>query len=216
MNVVITGTSRGIGYELTRQALGRGDRVLAIARDVARVRELGPGVETLALDLTTSEAGAQIAKALGAWGEVDVLINDAGVYRQGTTTEDFLHSFHVNSVAPFIVTEAALPWLKKSKAPKAVHVTSKMGSIEDNTGGGAYAYRASKAALNMINRSLSVDHEWLTSVVIHPGWVQTDMGGHQAPTSVEESATGIWSVTGRLKKGDSGEFFDFRGETIPW
>lgn len=216
MNVVITGTSRGIGFELTRAAVGRGDRVLAIARNTSRAKDLGPGVEVLDLDLTSPDVGARIAGALEGWSAVDVLINNGGVYRQGTSTEDFLYSFHVNSVAPFVVTEAVRPWLKKAAAPKAVHITSKMGSIEDNTGGGAYAYCASKTALNMINRSLSVDHEWLTSVVIHPGWVQTDMGGHQAPTPVTESATGIWSVIARLKKGDSGEFFDFRGETIPW
>ena len=216
MNVVLTGTSRGIGRELLRQAVSRGDRVLAVARDAGSLKEFGEKVEPLSLDLTHPEAAARLTHALEKWTAVDVLINNAGVYEKGDATEDFLRSFHVNSVVPYQVTTALLPWLRKGQSPRAVHVTSKMGSIDDNTGGGHYAYRASKTALNMINRSLSVDHDWLTTIVIHPGWVQTDMGGSNAPTSTEESAAGIWNVTTRLKPNDSGEFFDFRGEALAW
>lgn len=216
MNIVITGTSRGIGQELLHRAVERGDRVLAVARDVSPLAHYGDKVETLGLDVTAPDLQARLENALAKWDHVDVVLNVAGIYRQGATTEDFARSFLVNSIAPFHVTNALLPWLRKAKAPRAVHVTSKMGSIADNTSGGAYAYRASKAALNMINRSVSVDQDWLTTIVIHPGWVQTDMGGTNAPTSVAESAAGIWNVTTRLKPADSGEFFDFRGETLPW
>src|SRR5262249_2933625 len=122
----------------------------------------------------------------------------------------------VNSVVPFEMTQALLPYLKKSKQPKVIHITSLMGSIEDNSSGGYYAYRASKAALNMINKSLTRDHSWLTSVVMHPGWVQTDMGGPQAPTSTRDSAQGIWQVINGLGSEKSGHFYDFKGKELPW
>ena len=95
-------------------------------------------------------------------------------------------------------------------------MTSMMGSIADNTSGGSYAYRASKAALNMINKSLSVDNSWLTTVVVHPGWVKTDMGGAGAPVEPRASALGIWKLVRGLKMKDSGHFFDFHGKELPW
>jgi NAD(P)-dependent dehydrogenase (short-subunit alcohol dehydrogenase family) len=223
MNIVITGTSRGIGLELTRQALLRGDRVLAAARDPKSSGELQKLQKEypqllfpVAIDVENPEAGAKIAEAAKTWPQVDVLINNAGILTQGTKREDFLKSFTVNSVAPFEVTTALLPMLRKSANARVVNITSLMGSVEDNGSGGYYSYRASKAALNMINKSLSCDNPWLTTVVIHPGWVLTDMGGAGAPVRVEDSARGIWAVTQNLKPDNTGEFFDFRGNKLPW
>ena len=223
MDVVITGTSRGIGLELTRHALTNGDRVFAIARDPAESegltqlkREFRDSLFTHALDLRLPTALKSLNSGLESWPRIDVLINNAGIYLKGETLEDFLSSFHVNSVAPFLVTKALLPKLRKASEPKAVQMTSLMGSIADNASGGSYAYRASKSALNMINKSLAVENEWLTTIVMHPGWVQTDMGGSAAPTSKEESAGGIWNVVRGLKPSDTGKFFDYRGRILPW
>lgn len=223
MNIVITGTNRGIGLELTRQALAKGHTVLAVARkpdESAGLQELraqhADRLQTLAVDLKHPEAPAKIQSAVKAWPAVDILVNNAGIMRSKTTVEDFLESFHVNSVVPYLVTEALLPQLKKSRSPKAVHMTSLMGSIDDNGSGGYYAYRSSKTALNMINKSLSIDHDWLNTIVMHPGWVQTDMGGSGAPTPPSESAAGIWKVVENLRTEDSGSFFDFRGKRLPW
>ncbi len=222
MNIVITGTSRGIGLELARQAAARGDKVLALARDVKAAaleklkREYPDLITTAALDVANPEAAARVTDALKSWSHVDVLINNAGVLNQGVGREEFLASFTVNSIAPFEITSACLPWLKKSANPRVVQITSLMGSIADNGSGGYYTYRASKAALNMINKSLALDNPWLTTFVIHPGWVQTDMGGKGAPTSVEDSARGIWAVAQNIKAESSGEFFDFRGKSLPW
>lgn len=91
-----------------------------------------------------------------------------------------------------------------------------MGSIASNTSGSHYAYRASKAALNMISRSLSLDHDWLTSVVVHPGWAQTDMGGPQATVPVADSARGIWRLATGARRQDSGRFFDYQGTELTW
>ena len=109
MNVVITGTSRGIGHELTRRALDHGHRVLAVARDPGACKSLGGKLETLALDLKHPEAAAKIADAVKGWECVDILINNAGIMKTGTATEDFLASFHVNTVVPFQTTTALVP-----------------------------------------------------------------------------------------------------------
>jgi NAD(P)-dependent dehydrogenase (short-subunit alcohol dehydrogenase family) len=223
MHVVITGTSRGIGLELTRLALAGQNTVLAVAREPEKSKELkalraehGDRLQILAVELTDPEAPAKIHSAVKHWPAVDLLINNAGIMREKIATKDFLDSFHVNAVVPFQVTQTLLPQLRKSRSPKAVHITSQMGSIDDNSSGGYYAYRASKAALNMINKSLSIDNEWLNSTVMHPGWVKTDMGGSAAPTAPSESAAGLWRVISGLKTEDSGAFFDFRGKRLAW
>lgn len=221
MKILITGTSRGIGLELTRRALLRGDHVLAVARTPESSKNLielksqyHDHLQLLDIDLTSDEAAQKMAEAVG--DSLDILINNAGVLLQGESVEDFMQSFRINSVAPFLITKALLSALKKSNQPKLAQITSTMGSIDDNTSGGYYAYRASKAALNMINKSITVDNPWLTTVVMHPGWVKTDMGGASAPIPPETSAKGIWDVIFNLKPAESGKFFDFRGREIAW
>lgn len=213
MNIVITGASRGIGLELTKQALARRDDVLVVARDP---RELSGQVKVVETDVTAVDATEQILRAAKDWDHVDVLINNAGIMTEGETMDDFLTSFQINSVAPFLITKALLPLLKKSKSPKVVNITSLMGSIADNGSGGYYAYRASKAALNMINKSLADDFRWLTTVVVHPGWVKTAMGGPNALVETLESASGIWTVIDGLTLDQSGHFYDYLGKELPW
>jgi NAD(P)-dependent dehydrogenase (short-subunit alcohol dehydrogenase family) len=133
MKVLITGTSRGIGQALTQVAKKAGHEVLAIDRKT--------------VDLRSPEAAAKIAELVKSWGTLDVLINNAGIYRKGVAREDFMESFLVNSIVPFEVTQALLPFLRKGQNPRVVQVTSMMGSIADNASGGSYAYRSSKAAL---------------------------------------------------------------------
>jgi len=223
MNVIVTGASRGIGLELTRLSLQNGHRTMAVARkpkDSAGLNDLkkdfGEKLHIVAVDLTDPTASAQIAKELGTWPAVDLLINNAGIMRQGITAEDFAQSFQVNSVVPFLMIKALTPWLKKSATAKAVNITSLMGSVADNKSGGYYAYRSSKAALNMINKSLAIDLSWLTTIVIHPGWVKTDMGGAGAPLEAKDSAKGIWKVITDAGAEQSGRFFNYTGAELPW
>jgi len=223
MKIVITGVSRGIGLELTRAALAAGHEVLAVARQPESSVELtglqgqyGDRLKVLAADLKDAGAASRIAAATAGWNAVDLLLNNAGILRNTDTREDFIDTFAVNTIAPFELTQALLPQLRKSAHARVVHVSSKMGSIADNGYGGHYSYRASKAALNMINMSLARDHDWLTAVVIHPGWVKTSLGGPDAPTSVEESAQGVWRVASGLKPKDSGRFYDYQGNQLPW
>lgn len=223
MNILITGISRGIGLGLARKVLDEGHQVLGIARNPDTSSELRQlqseypqKLQVLALDLRSDNAASQIQTALKNVTHIDILINNAGILDESTSKQSFLESFEVNTYVPFMTTEALLPWLKKSSHPLALHISSTMGSISDNSSGGYYAYRSSKSALNMINKSLSVDHHWLTTVVIHPGWVQTRMGGPAATTPVEESVLGIWKVVKGLKHTDTGLFFDYRGNMLPW
>lgn len=223
MNIVITGTSRGIGLEMTHLALNAGHNVLAVARSPEKSKGLlklkgdyKDKLEIVTADVADEDACETIAAMAKDLGNVDILVNNAGIMRPGFTRKDFMETFLVNSVAPFELTQALLPLLKKSKAPKVAHITSLMGSIQDNGSGGYYTYRSSKTALNMINMSLSKDNPWLTTVVLHPGWVQTDMGGSNAPTSIEESAKGLWKVIEGVGPAKTGHFFDFKGKELPW
>lgn len=223
MNVVITGVSRGIGLELTRESLGKGDQVVAVARKpneskdlVALQSQFPKTLQVLAADVGIPEAAQKIAAAVEAWPHVDVLINNAGVFQKGAKREDFLISFQVNTLAPYFISTALLPKLRKSAAAKIANITSLMGSIDDNTSGGMAAYRASKCALNMINKCLAVENEWLTTIVVHPGWVKTDMGGAAAPVETLDSVAGIWKIIRGLQLQDTGQFLDFRGKFLPW
>ncbi len=223
MNAFITGVSRGIGLGLTKKAIAHGHRVLGVARhpeeskELAELRHQYPeNLQILKLDLRDNDAAAKIQASVAHYPHIDLLINNAGILEKGESREEFMRSFEVNSYLPFMVTQGLLPKLQRSSNPKAIHLSSMMGSIADNSSGGYYAYRSSKAALNMINKSLSVDHPWLASIVVHPGWVQTRMGGEGAPTSVDDSTTGLWNVIEKLELKDSGRYFDYHGRELPW
>lgn len=221
LKIVITGTSRGIGLELTRQALSAGASVLAVARatssGLAELKEKFDGqLDILNLDVAEEGAAEAIVSHV-KWEEVDILVNNAGVYPKSTSHADFASTFAVNAVAPFLITKAFLPKLMKSKAPKSVQITSLMGSIQDNTSGGSYAYRSSKSALNMLNKCLAVENAaWLTSIAMHPGWVKTDMGGEKAPLELADSAAGIWNVVSSATRSENGKFLNFAGKELPW
>lgn len=224
MNIIITGASKGIGLELCRLALTEGNRVLAIARTASQ----SMGLKTLAsdfshhlisldLDVTASNTQQKILTVIKDWPHVDILINNAGVFNEAQSEDALLQSFRVNAIAPFLLTQTLVPKLKQSPKPVVAQITSRMGSIAEVSSAGHCGYRASKAALNMFNKSLSLEHTWLTAVVIHPGWVKTDMGGSQAPVVPADSARGIWGVIDHAKnKAQSGQFFDYHGRPISW
>ncbi len=220
---VVTACNRGLGLEFARQLSGRGDRVIATARDPESATELKRlDVEVVQLDVAAAASVDRLAAALGE-ESVDVLINNAGVGVHSTPLEelDFAEMedfFAINSIGPLRVTRALLPALRRGADKTIVNVTSRMGSIEDNSSGAAYSYRASKAALNMVTRSLAVDlgPEGFTCAVLHPGWVMTDMGGGSAPVAPEDSVAGMLRIIAGLSAEDNGEFYDFTGARVPW
>jgi len=152
---------------------------------------------------------------------LDLLIANAGTYgpRSVTTREDgeaWLETFAVQTVGPFLLAQSVLPLVARANG-KLIAITSRMGSIEDNTSGGYIAYRSSKTALNSAWRSLAIDNRSkVTAAVLHPGWVQTRMGGGSAPLTPQQSVSGMRQVIDRLNSKDSGEFFSYDGSQIPW
>lgn len=223
-SVLITGANRGIGLELARQYSASGWRVIGTARAPGEAQELGSldNTRVLQLDVTDQESVTRFADELGET-PIDVLINNAGILPMMNSVpridpDLFSHILAVNTVGPVRVTQVVLPNLRKGNLKKIINVTSNLGSIAENTSGQFYGYRESKAALNMFTRSLAAElrDEGFTCVVLHPGWVQTDMGGPQAPVPVEESAAGLRTVIDTLALEDSGTFRTWRGETMDW
>ena len=228
MHVLITGANRGIGLELARQLLSRGDKVDAAVRrpDAAnQLRALAPAsrLRIHACDVADDASVKALAKALGDTA-LDALVNNAGVWggeHQRVGDMDFaeaLRTYEINALGALRVTLALLPHLRRGTGKKILHLTSGMGSIEDNKMGGTYGYRMSKAALNMMAKSLAVDlkADGIASSVMNPGWVQTDMGGAAAPTPVADSARGILAWLDKLDLSNSGQFLHWRGGTYPW
>ncbi|NUP05704.1 MAG: SDR family oxidoreductase [Polyangiaceae bacterium] len=227
MRWVITGANRGIGLELVRQLADRGDAVEALARATSPalselVARAPDRVRAITCDITTDASVRAAVAAIGSVA-VDVVVNNAGVMGKMQSLhdldlEDVVRTFDVNALGAIRVTRALLPLLLRADTRRVVSITSGMGSIEDNTHGGAYGYRMSKAALNMANRSMSVDlaHQRVTCVVMNPGWVQTEMGGEGAPTPVAESASRMIGIIDELTLAQSGTFLDYRGGTIKY
>lgn len=221
--MLITGANRGLGLEFARQFSQRGYQVIGTARNPAEAEELKAlGVQVEALDVADTGSAKALAARL-AGQAVDILINNAGIMGQNARNlgeldvDKLQESFAVNSLGPLRVTQALLENLRKGQAKKIINISTIMASISGNNGG-AYAYRSSKAALNMLGKSLAgeLGREGFIVVLIHPGWVRTDMGGSAAPLSPEESIGAILSLIDRLKAEDNGRFLDYQGQTIAW
>jgi NAD(P)-dependent dehydrogenase (short-subunit alcohol dehydrogenase family) len=225
-NVLITGANRGIGLGLVQQFLNHGWRVHATARDFEQASELNAltsnsQLSLHQLDVTDYAAVARLAEELG---RVDLLINNAGYYGPknyglGNTDEkEWRHVLEVNTIAPLKLVESLLPNLSQGSHKKIVCISSKVGSMQENTSGGGYIYRSSKAALNSVVKSLSNDlaNQGFTVLAMHPGWVRTNMGGPNALIDVTQSAAGLYSVMLDAKPADSGRFLNYDGSELPW
>jgi NAD(P)-dependent dehydrogenase (short-subunit alcohol dehydrogenase family) len=224
---LITGVGRGIGQELARALLARGDRVIGTLRDPAQASgDWGEFIangqlKLLALDVRDEASIAEAARQLDE--PVDVLINNAGVIGQrsastfDTDTSSFLETLQVNTLGPLRVILAFLPHLRRSRAAKIVTISSRMGSMS-HAKSDRIAYRASKAAVNKVVQGLATDlqPEGIVAVSVHPGWVRTDMGGSGADISVQESAAGLIQLIDGLAIEQTGGFFDWSGTKLPF
>jgi len=235
--IVVTGASRGIGLELCRQALARGDRVVATTRRaspaLAALQAAHPE-RCLALPLDLADAGAveRVGPALAALVDrVDLLVNNAGLYSTHASRWDpaatgiasadaaeFATVLTVNAVAPVLLLRACLPLLARSSRARVLNVSSLLGAVSAHDGPGDLAYAASKAALNIMTRALAAElaPQGIIVVAITPGWVRTDMGGPQATLSAGESVAGMLRVADALRPADSGRFVDYAGLDQPW
>ncbi len=222
--LLITGANRGIGLELTRSFAKDGWRVHACCRDPGGANELNTLDGTVVvhrLDVTDGAAVAALAREL-AGEAIDILFNNAGVYgpRTGFAETDYdawEPVFSINVFAPLRLAECFVAHVARSDRKLILNMSSVMGSIAEG-GGGSYIYRASKAAVNMITKTLSVDlaGQGITVVAFHPGWVQTDMGGSHATVSVRDSVKGLRHIIAGLSSEDNGGFFAYDGRKLPW
>lgn len=216
---LITGANRGIGLEFARRYDEAGWEVIGTARDPHEADDLKSVARVEMLDVTDLDRVAGFADILGGQ-PLDLLIANAGTYgpRRTETAEDgqgWLEALSVMAVSPVLLANALLPNLRAANG-KAIAITSRMGSIDDNTSGGFIAYRSAKAALNAAWTSLAIDNPGLAFALLHPGWVQTRMGGASAPTTVADSVAGMMRVIEGLTPAGRAPFLDYQGKTVPW
>lgn len=222
--VLVTGANRGLGLEFAKQFQAAGWTVVATAREPAAAKELAAlGVRVEALDVADGASVAALAQRLKGL-PIDLLINNAGVASvEGKTLADvkldeYERVLQVNAIGPVRVTQALLPNLRAGTGKQIVSISSGLGSIANNERGGYWAYRESKAALDMFMRSLAAElkPEGFVCIALSPGWVKTDMGGPNAQLTPEESITGMRKVIAGLKPEDSGKFFSHDGSNVAW
>ena len=233
--VLITGASRGLGLEHARQYLAKGWEVIATARDP----EGAPGLKALEsqdtgllrpvkMDVTDHARVEAVAEEL-AGASLDILLNNAGTYGPKSAFEgmhyqslesmdyDLWREMHeINVMAAFKVAVCFRPHLEAAAHPLLVNMSSDMGSIGNNSLGHAYAYRSSKAALNMLNKGMAIEWQDLTVIAMAPGWCRTDLGGPEAPVDPAESVRMQQQLFERLESSRSGEFINRFGETVNW
>lgn len=224
----IAGASRGIGLEMARQLRAGGHEVIGTVRHAdagAELKAIGARVELLD---TADEGSVQaLIRRLNGLA-IDVLINNAGVYPDRdcksmfeVTTAQMMEGMRVNVCGPLLVTRALAGNLERGGRKLAVQITSYMGSIgramADNAKGNL-AYRSSKAALNMVNALMAHElaERGLSSVAVHPGWVRTEMGGPEAPLSVEQAVGRILATVATFTRAHNGKFIDLDGRELPW
>ncbi len=225
--VFITGANRGLGLEFARQYAVDGWQVIGTCRDPAKASALRAiaGVQLVPLEATDPASVAACAASL-AGQPIDILLNNAGIY--GSVVGDaeqklgqidldnWLDILKTNVIAPFAVTRALLPNLRQGAI--IGFLSSELGSIANNRIGEIYGYRSSKAALNMVGKSLSIDLKGrgIIVVLLHPGWVHTDMGGPMAPVNPVESIKGLRRVLAHVTPDSAGRFLAWDGREMPW
>ena len=232
LNALVTGANRGIGLELTRQLLGRGERVIAACRRPGQAHALGalagdhPGrLQRVPLDVADPAAHRalldELPLLLGEAGRLDLVIQNAGVLHSGerfgqVTEASLLDSLKTNATGPFLLGQSLAPWL--ADGAKIASLSSILGSMAETSAFSTPSYRISKAAQNMATRLLAaalVDRG-ITVLALHPGWVRTEMGGSGAQVAVADAARGLLAVIGDATPADSGRFLDWQGHAVAW
>jgi len=233
-NILITGANRGLGLGLVQAYAAAGWRVYACCREPAKAAELkalaAKGVSVHRLDVE-DHASVDAAAAELKGTPIDVLFNVAGYYGKSRSPdpqgaqrfgdsdfEEWAKVFRINVSGPMKVAEAFVEHVAASAQKKIVTLSSTLGSIGANTSGNIYPYRASKAAVNAVMKSMAINLKarGIIAIPMHPGWVRTDMGGPNADIDVETSVTGMKKVVDGLTAADSGTFFVWDGSTLPW
>jgi NAD(P)-dependent dehydrogenase (short-subunit alcohol dehydrogenase family) len=227
--LLITGANRGIGLEFVKQYAQQGWRVFACCRQPENAKALSElakanaDISIFPLDVTDEQAIKRLANQLMN-ESIDILLNNAGVSidddenLEHVNSTNWLTTMQVNALAPILMSRAFMAQVGRSDKKIIAMMSSKMGSIQDNQYGMYYSYRASKAALNAMTVSLAIDLKPrnISLVALHPGWVQTDMGGPNATISAQVSVEGLVNVLSKVSINTSGLFLGYDGENIPW
>ena len=227
--ILLTGANRGIGLELTEQFAADGWAVLACCRspdDAEALRVLSeqyPAIELHALDVTDYEQMKSLSVELRD-RPIDILLSNAGIY--GPRGHGFgeidpaqwREVLEVNSPEPLMLVQSFVDQVAASQQKLVAVVSSKMGSIGDNGSGGKYIYRSAKTTVNQVVKSLSIDlaGRGISAITLHPGWVQTDMGGANAEIGTDKCASGLKAILQTAGPAQSGQFIEFNGDSIPW
>ncbi|KAF7724905.1 hypothetical protein EC973_000564 [Apophysomyces ossiformis] len=233
LTVLVTGASRGLGLEFAKQLSKQGYIVIASARSPDKSSELqslasSNNVHTLPLDIvdeaSVKSAADQVWKI--APEGIDILINNSGIFCSYTMNvetakaNDYMRIFETNVAGTATSTVAFLEHLRKGKTRKIINISSTLGSFgyPRNMGGSAPAYSVSKAAENMLTKlfAIQLEKENFCVIALNPGWVKTDMGTERAPLEPEESISGMLKVIDKATEKDSGKFFQYNGEDLPW
>ncbi|MGI8561368.1 MAG: SDR family oxidoreductase [Luteimonas sp.] len=232
LRVLVTGANRGIGLEFVRQLLARGDHVVAACRQPGKAAALNtlagehPGrLHVLPLDVAEPKSQAELARelplVLGDEGQLDLLVNNAGVLHSGERFGELgaahlEHSFRINAMGPFLLSQALAPLLADDA--RIANISSQLGSIANLGRFGTPSYNISKAAQNMATALLAkaLGERGIVVLALHPGWVQTDMGGEEAEIAPDEAVRGLLATIDAATSASSGGFFDWQGERMPW
>lgn len=231
--IMITGASRGIGFELVKQYSGEPEtKILACCRNPKNAKALtelhnkNDNILIYPLDVSDKSSITQLAEQLES-SSIDILINNAGIYRahksiaMDVDVKEWLDIFMTNTIGHYLVSQAFAKQVasKKSKCKLIVNMSSRLGSMTLNDVGNEYMYRSSKAGLNAITKSLSIDFMKAFSIIVislHPGWVRTDMAGQKATLDVAESVASIRETLALISEKDNGKFINYDGTQLAW
>ena len=226
----VSGANRGIGFGLTSEMVQQGCKVVAGYRDETRSKKLLAEAEKhgnvlpVKVDVTIADDLKNLYQFIeNQFGYLNILVNSAGVKINESAQfneldwQDVARSLEVNVGGPLMTSQALYPLLQKGKEKKIINISSQMGSIQ-LADGGMTSYRVSKAALNMLTRNQAIEYkkDGIAVVIVHPGWVRTDMGGPAAPMTAAESARKIFKIIEMISLSKTGEFISVTGDTIPY
>ena len=223
-NILITGANRGIGLKFA-EILSANNNIYATARDITNADDLKKfdNTELLELDLLNKDSIKSFCSELKDI-PLDMIINNAGIFQDEQMEETildpelWLDEIMINAIGPVVLSQKLKENIMSGNDKKIIFISSQMGSIDDNYSGGYYFYRTSKSALNSAAKSLSIDWkaDGISVLMLHPGWVRTDMGGSNAKLDIDTSVSKMLDVINSLDMGKTGTFLNYEGNKLEW
>ena len=223
-NILITGANRGIGLKFA-EILSANNNIYATARDITNADELKKfdNIDLLELDLLDKDSIKSFCSELKDI-PLDMIINNAGIFQDEQMEETildpelWLDEIMINAIGPVVLSQKLKENIMSGNDKKIIFISSQMGSIDDNYSGGYYFYRTSKSALNSAAKSLSIDWkaDGISVLMLHPGWVRTDMGGSNAKLDIDTSVSKMLDVINSLDMGKTGTFLNYEGKKLEW